>query len=184
MEQMTNAELIKALRWCGSMDEQHEMCVDESYSCPMWNEDRMTDYCKADLMLAAAERRIGMSSVYSNYVKRMRMCVNGNCKGCTYQYEGLTNTEECKEDLLYDAAKQLEDADKCNARLVKKCKEMEKQIVELEARLPKEGEWVGRQKHRRCSICGFSTWYDFALDRELTSPFCPNCGARMKGEQE
>ena len=52
---MTNAELIKALRWCGSDDEQHEMCVDESYSCPMWNEDRMTDYCKADLMNDAAD---------------------------------------------------------------------------------------------------------------------------------
>ncbi len=52
---MKNEELIKALRWCGSIDEQHEMCVDASYSCPMWNEDRMTDYCKADLMLAAAD---------------------------------------------------------------------------------------------------------------------------------
>jgi len=52
---LTNAELIKALRWCGSEDERHEMCVDESYSCPLWNEDRMTDYCKADLMLAAAD---------------------------------------------------------------------------------------------------------------------------------
>lgn len=37
-----------------------------------------------------------MSSVYSSYIKRMRMCANENCKGCTYQYEGLTNTEECK----------------------------------------------------------------------------------------
>ena len=52
---MTNAELIKALRWCGSEDERHEMCVDESYRCPMWNEDRITDECKADLMLATAD---------------------------------------------------------------------------------------------------------------------------------
>ena len=52
---MTNAELIKALRCCGSEDERHEMCVDESYRCPIWNEDRMTDYCKADLMNAAAD---------------------------------------------------------------------------------------------------------------------------------
>ena len=52
---MTNAELIKALRWCGSEDERHEMCVDESYRCPMWNEDRMTDYCKAGIMLSAAD---------------------------------------------------------------------------------------------------------------------------------
>ena len=52
---MTNAEMIKALRWCGSEDERHEMCVDESYRCPMWNEDRITDECKADLMLATAD---------------------------------------------------------------------------------------------------------------------------------
>lgn len=51
---MTNAELIKVLRWCGSEDERHEMCVDESYRCPMWNEDRITDECKAELMTAAA----------------------------------------------------------------------------------------------------------------------------------
>lgn len=76
-----------------------------------------------------------MSSVYSNYIKRMRMCANENCKGCTYQYEGLTNTEECKEDLIYDAAEQLEDADKCNAKLSKKCKEMEKRIAELKAQI-------------------------------------------------
>ena len=50
-----NAELIKALRWCGSEDERHEMCVDESYCCPMWNEDRITDECKAELMRFAAD---------------------------------------------------------------------------------------------------------------------------------
>lgn len=50
-----NAELIKALRWCGSEDERHEMCVDESYRCPMWNEDRITDDCKAELMRDAAD---------------------------------------------------------------------------------------------------------------------------------
>lgn len=48
-------ELIDALRWCGSEDERHEMCVDESYRCPMWNEDRITDECKAELMRDAAD---------------------------------------------------------------------------------------------------------------------------------
>lgn len=67
---MNNAELITTLRWCGSEDERHEMCVDKSYRCPMWNEDRMTDYCKADLMLAAAdaleaaEKRIAVLEKY------------------------------------------------------------------------------------------------------------------------
>jgi len=52
---MENTEIIKALRWCGSEDERHEMCVDESYRCPMWNEDRITDECKAELMTTAAD---------------------------------------------------------------------------------------------------------------------------------
>lgn len=118
-----------------------------------------------------------MSSVYSNYIKRMRMCANENCKGCTYAYEGLTNTEECKEDLLYDAAEQLEDADKCNARLVKKCKEMEKRLAELEAQLPKEGEWIMDGKYNRhCSRCNENVVWSFN--------YCPNCGAKMKGEED
>jgi hypothetical protein len=50
---MTNAELIKALRWCGS--ENNEWCVGEIYKCPLWNEDRITDECKAELMRAAAD---------------------------------------------------------------------------------------------------------------------------------
>ena len=50
---MNNAELIAALRHCS--DFSAELCVDYKYQCPLWNEDRMTDYCKADLMLAAAD---------------------------------------------------------------------------------------------------------------------------------
>lgn len=141
-----------------------------------------------------------MSSVYSNYIKRMRMCANGNCKGCTYQYEGLTNTESCKEDLLYDAAEQLEDADKCNARLVKKCKEMEKRIAELtqtcteltqtctelEAQLPKEGEWIWENYYWHCSVCGENPTRGMGYVQGKNELFrvCPNCGAKMKGEHD
>lgn len=120
------------------------------------------------------------------------MCVNGNCKGCTYQYEGLTNTEECKEDLLYDAAEQLEDADKCNAKLVKKYKEAEKRIAELEAQLPKDGEWNIRETasgdvEAKCPKCGFEMLVNqpgngLLMVSELL--YCPHCGSRMaKGEQ-
>ena len=64
--------------------------------------------------------------------------------------------------------------------------ECAKQLAYMAAQLPseEEGEWVGRPKHRRCSECGFTAWYDFTLDYELTSRYCPNCGTRMKGEQE
>ena len=46
-------ELIDALRWCG--DENNEWCVRETYKCPLWNEDRITDERKAELMTAAAD---------------------------------------------------------------------------------------------------------------------------------
>ncbi len=50
---LTAAECIAALRHC--TDDSTELCVDDEYRCPLWNEDRMTDCCKADLMLAAAD---------------------------------------------------------------------------------------------------------------------------------
>lgn len=62
-------------------------------------------------------------------IKRMQMCTNGNCEGCTYQYVGLTNTEECKEDLLYDVADALEAA--------------EKRIADLETALAACRAWRG-----------------------------------------
>lgn len=61
--------------------------------------------------------------------------------------------------------------------------------LELEARLPKEGEWIsnydGFDYDVRCSVCG-----EEALIKEggshdhAYSRYCPNCGAKMKGEQE
>ena len=42
-----------------------------------------------------------------------------------------------------------------------------------------EGEWIEQGecwKTLRCSVCGHTT--DTIFDR---TPFCPNCGARMKG---
>ena len=65
----------------------------------------------------------------------------------------------------------------------------QKQIAELEAQLPKEGGWIsnydGFDYDVRCSVCGEEALikeggsHDYAYSR-----YCPNCGARMKGEQD
>lgn len=79
--------------------------------------------------------------------------------------------------LLHDAADALEAA--------------EKRIAELEKRLSKEGEWIGEGDGYAdgemvydmwsCSECGeyFDEW-----DDRPTWNYCPNCGAKMKGEQK
>lgn len=105
---MTNAELIIILRWCGSEDEQHEMCVDESYRCPMWNEDRITDECKAELMTAAAdaleaaEKRIA-------YLEENLMCgINGYRMKDLILFAELCKRNGVKEEDMKQAAWNLE----------------------------------------------------------------------------
>jgi hypothetical protein len=63
----------------------------------------------------------------------------------------------------------------------------EKRIAELEAQLPKEGEWVVDKKGYPqiiCSLCGvhIPMVAGWCMDAHIN--YCPNCGARMDGEQE
>lgn len=63
--------------------------------------------------------------------------------------------------------------------------ECAKQLADIAARLPKEGEWIkcGRLEGKtvlKCSVCSQGITDMFAPEYH----YCPNCGARMKGEQE
>ena len=131
--ELTAAQCIASLRHC--TDDSTELSVDDKYRCPLWNEDRMTDYCKADLMLAAAD------------------------------------IIEAQQKSLAECARQLAD---------------------MAARLPKEGEWNIRETasgdvEAKCPKCGFEMLVNqpgngLLMVSELL--YCPHCGSRMrKGEQ-
>lgn len=46
----------------------------------------------------------------------------------------------------------------------------------------KHGRWINENFCTRCSACGNMTIYD-KYSREVESDYCPNCGAKMEGEE-
>lgn len=52
-----------------------------------------------------------------------------------------------------------------------------------ESLIPKRGEWIGRQNHKKCSVCGVQAIYDVALQTDMKTPYCPHCGAKMEVQE-
>ena len=75
------------------------------------------------------------------------------------------NTQRCEE-----LRKQLREAHES----------YERHLNELVAQLPKRGKWIGRQNHKKCSVCGKQAIYDVALYTDMKTPYCPHCGAKME----
>lgn len=115
------------------------------------------------------------------------------CKPCAY-YTGDTADVTCIDRMMIDAADALEAADKridglqklvdinterCEAlrkQLRESHENYEKHLNELEAQMPKKGEWIGHGaedefEYYECPLCGFIG---------LNYNYCPNCGAKMR----
>ena len=130
-----------------------------------------------------------------------------DCEKCDYcqrcvRIDGLQklvdiNTERC-EALRKQLREAHENYEKHLNELTTKCNQLqaavdnyEKRIAELEAQLPKEGEWLRTDAfpHRiYCSVC-YKTYvpndrWQIWVDGDIPKKFCPNCGARMKGEND
>lgn len=131
---------------------------------------------------------------YTKLIKALRKCGKASpdrCGDCGY----YDREPWCEAALVNDAADALEAAEKRIAELqaVLEHKESELEradrgwkkqfeiICKLQTQIPKRGEWeitdnrwgVGKY---RCSVCG--------RYEERKRPYCPNCGAIMRGAND
>ena len=149
---------------------------------------------------------------YTKLINALRYCAGH--EGCDYYIAKDCPREDtwvcgadCEQILMQAAADALEAADEkiadytaavealddSNDAYIKENERLEKRIAELEARMPKEGEWIDENRRTRsskfvCSTCK-RTCYDIqptrdkAWTKRCRYNYCPNCGAKMwKGE--
>jgi len=57
-------------------------------------------------------------------------------------------------------------------------------IASWNTRTPPTGEWKNGadDEYPHCTICGYMPMFDPHIDDIYYSPYCPNCGAKMKEE--
>jgi hypothetical protein len=112
----------------------------------------------------------------------------------TFRYTGEAETwDEIREDAEQGKIKNVFIGKKefVNAELIAeleaKCSrlesynaELQRTIKSLQAQIPKRGEWMRADlpdaMTNKCSLCGYEVWDEYR--------YCPNCGAKMKGEND
>lgn len=178
---MTNAELIKGLRWCAD----ESICCDDfsGEKCPYYDEKK--DSCSVDEILhAAADALEAADEKIADCVAAVEALDDSN--------DAYIKENERLEKKIAEMEKSYEW--KAYAALEESVEGYKTRITELEAQLPKEGEWIEANTRPRsaqfyCSVC-HRTCYDIqptrdkAWTKRCRYQFCPNCGAMMRGEHD
>ena len=136
-------------------------------------------------------------------IKALRICTGKDdslsCTDCPYhkhypgscRYEASSDAAdalEAADEKIADYTAAVEALDDSNDAYIKENERLKKRIAELEAQLPKEGEWITTRTEYHdgeiyCSVCDFDapTEGDY---RQVKTNYCPNCGAKMDGERK
>ena len=117
-------------------------------------------------------------------IKTLRYCGNfADRDGCDEECPYF-NDKDCPKRIMCDAADALEAAEKRIAELSLDCEMYQQKSMELDAQMPKQGKWISDLPNGlfenvnpwKCSVCG--------KHQHFREDYCPNCGARMRGEEK
>lgn len=185
-----NAELIKAVRRCGNFEDR-DGCDEE---CPYFNDKDCPKriMCDAADALEEADKRID----------GLQKLVDINTERCEALRKQLREAHESYEKHINELTT------KCN-QLQAEVDNYEKRIAELEAQIPKGGEWISVEDRlpedlgcvltaNKWGDCTTLWWNDRGWWDNESGYYCcrdyikywmelpepPNCGARMKGEND
>lgn len=159
---MTNAELIAALRWC----KEHEACdKDASAECPYWHHWIDGEDCAGMLSADAADALEAADKRIAELEKQAE------------------HTDEVHSTIFAVYSKQAARI----AELSLDCEMYQQKCMELEAQKPKEGEWF-KYNNPNYSPFDDSGEYLYQCNKcgkvvVKATNYCPNCGAKMKGEK-
>lgn len=115
------------------------------------------------------------------------------CESCPCEHPEMCENADCiviqAADLIEAQAKRIEELERDWEKAAALATEYEAKAIELEAQMPKEGEWIDMGGFEMCSVCKIAQRKKYRQYNDgfmwVREDFCGNCGSRMrKGEQE
>lgn len=85
-------------------------------------------------------------------------------------------------DVVIDALNTFADTENGNKHFIRGINTAKEIIENAPTIEPPQGEWTNKNGlYPACTVCGYIPPYDRLIDDIYYSPYCPNCGAKMKG---